>query len=107
MLLELLQHLLWIEARIGIIEAGDEPQRDNVVRAAVNPGASIFFRRQRPAHGVHDFPRSDTAGRDFPEFLDPLTVSLRIAVARERKACDQLLGERTPRALGEDDNFGL
>src|SRR5690348_15806196 len=43
MLFEILQHVLRIEARVGIIEAGDEAERNDVVLAAVNPGAAIFF----------------------------------------------------------------
>src|SRR5581483_7988876 len=39
MLLENLQHTLRIEPRVRIVEAGYEPQRHNVVLAAVNPGA--------------------------------------------------------------------
>src|SRR5713226_8113730 len=44
MLLERLKYMLRIEARIMIIEPGDEAERDDVVFRAVNPGAAIFLR---------------------------------------------------------------
>ena len=87
MLLEFLQHTLRIEARIGIVEPGDEAERDHVVFAAVNPGAAVFLRGQRPAHGVDDFAGRDAAGGDFPQFLDALSVGLRVAVLRSRSKC--------------------
>ena len=65
-LLELLQDALGIEARVGIVEPDHEAERDHVVFSAVNPGAAVFLRGQRPAHGVDDFAGRDAAGRDFP-----------------------------------------
>ncbi len=81
MLLELLQHALRIEARVGIVEAGDEAERDDVVLAAVNPGAAVFLRGQRPAHGVDHFAGRDAAGGNFPELFDALAVGLRVAIS--------------------------
>src|SRR5277367_2013878 len=66
MLLESLQHVLWIEAGIAIIETGDKSERNSVVFGAVNPGAAVFFRGQRITHGVDDFASFDAAGREFP-----------------------------------------
>src|SRR5271156_211680 len=80
MLLEILQHVLWIDARIGIVEAGDEAERNDVVFASVNPGASILFGGQRPTHGVDDLAWSDAPRRNFPQLFYALAVSLRIAV---------------------------
>src|SRR5207244_2828931 len=47
------------------------------------------------------------ARRDFPEFLDSLTICLGVSVAIWCEACDQWFGERAARAFSEDDNFGL
>src|SRR6266705_1841735 len=105
--LELLQHALRIQTRVRIVEAGYKSERHNVVRTTVNPRAAVFLRSQRPAHGVNNFSRTDPASRDFPEFLDSLTVRLRVAVASERETVDQLLSERTARAFSENDNLGL
>ncbi len=43
MLLEFLQHALRVEARVGIVESSDETERDDVVFAAINPSAAVFF----------------------------------------------------------------
>ena len=81
--LELLQHALRIETRVGIVEPGDEAERDHIVLAAVNPGAAVFLRGQRPAHGVNHFAGSDAAGGNFPQFLYALAVGLRVAISVE------------------------
>src|SRR5207245_3984464 len=105
--LELLQHALRIQTRVRIVEAGYKSERHNVVRTTVNPRAAVFLRSQRPAHGVNNFSRTDPASRDFPEFLDSLTVRLRVAVASECEACDWLVGDGAARAFSEIDNLGL
>src|SRR5580698_200741 len=55
MLLEIMQHVLRIQTWVGIIEAGDEAERNDVVFSAIDPRAAILSCRQRPAHGVDDF----------------------------------------------------
>ncbi len=79
MLLEVLQNVLRIKPRIGIIEAGHEAERNNVVLASVDPGAAILFRRQRPAHRIDHFARRDASRRNFPQLFNALAISLRIA----------------------------
>ena len=64
--LEFLQDALGIEARIGIVEPGHEAERDDVVFSAVNPGAAVFLRGQRPAHGVDDFAGRDACRQGLP-----------------------------------------
>src|SRR5215469_4258958 len=105
--LELLQHSLRIEARIGVVQAGYKPQRDHVVLAAVNPCAAVFTRSQRPAQAVDHLAGSDLAERQFPELLDALTVGLRVAVFGEVKFVDELLGERPARPFRENDDLRL
>ena len=107
MLLEFLQDALGIDTRVGIVEAHDETERNYVIFSAVNPGAAVFFRGQRPSHGVDDFAGSDAAGRNLPQFLDALSIGLRVAVAIEREARDELLGQRSARAFGKNHNLGL
>src|SRR5579864_3894277 len=80
MLLELLQNVLRIEPRISVVEPGYESERYDVVFRPVNPGAAVFFRRKRPAHGVDDFAGSDAARRDFPKLFHTDAISLRIRV---------------------------
>ena len=96
-----------IEARIGIVEAGDEPERHHVVLAAVDPRAAVFARGERPAHGVDHFAGSDAPRGHLPQFLHADAVGLRVAVLVELEASDQLLGERAARALGKHNDLGL
>src|SRR5579864_5332020 len=107
MLLEFLQHVLGIEPRIGIVESGDETERNYVVFRAVDPGAAVFLRGQRPAHRVNDLSHRDPARWNFPEFLDANAVSLRICVFGQVEFLDEILGERSARTLGENDDFGM
>jgi len=64
-------------------------------------------RSQRPAHGVDDFAGADAAGRNFPEFFYADAVGLRVGVLIQIKVLDQLLGERSAWAFGENDDLGL
>src|SRR5262249_5893751 len=107
MLFEFLQHALRIQARIGIIEPSDEPERDDIIRGAVNPAAAVFFRGERPAQGVNHLAGSNASSRNFPQFFDPLPKSLRITVLAEPEPLDQLLGERSAGPFREDDNLSL
>ncbi len=107
MFLEFLQHALRVEARIWIIESGNEPERDDIVFTAVNPRASVFFRGERPAHRVDDFARRDAAGGNFPEFFHADAVSLRVGIFREIEFVYELLGQRSARAFGENDDLGV
>src|ERR1700737_3398153 len=105
--LEFLQHALRVKPWVGIVESDDEAERDDIIFAAVNPSAAVFFCGQRPAYGVDDLARGDAAGGDFPQLLDALAVGLRVAIAIQRKARDELLGERAASSLSEDHDFGL
>ena len=65
------------------------------------------MRSQRPAHGVDDFAGADAAGRNFPEFFYADAIGLRVGVFGEIKFLNQLLGERSAWAFGENDDLGL
>ena len=112
MLLEILQHVLRIEPRIGVVEACHESERYNVVfwsatGRAVNPRAAVFLRGEGPAHRVNHFPRRDAPRRHFPEFFHADAVGLRVGVSGEIELRDELFGQRSAGAFGEDDDFGL
>src|SRR5581483_3735420 len=107
MLLELLQHALGIEPRVGIIEPGDETEGDDVVFTAINPCAAILFRRKRPSHGVDHLAASYAAWLHLPKFFDADAVGLRVAFFVKPESRDQLLGKGAASALGQDDNAGL
>src|SRR5580700_5795096 len=107
MLLEILQHVLRIETWVGIIEAGHEAERHDVVPSAIDPRAAILFCRQRPTQRVDDFAGGDAARRDFPQFFYALAVCLRIAVFGKIEFRDQLLGQRPAWAFRQNHHFGL
>ena len=44
---------------------------------------------------------------NFPQLFDSLPVGLRVAVFGRSNLCDELLGQRSARAFGEDHDFGL
>src|SRR5262249_20408455 len=96
-----------IKTRIRIIEARDKSQRNDVIRAAVNPRAAVFFDGQRPAQGVDDFARSNSSCWNFPEFFHSLAKRLRVAIATERETLDELFGECPARAVCQIYYFGL
>ena len=107
MFLEYLQHALHVEAGIGIGEAGHEAKGNNVVLATIDPGSAVFFRSQRPAHGVDYFAFGNPAGWNLPQFLHAYAISLRIAIFIEIEAGNELLGQRTAWAFSKDRDFGL
>ncbi len=107
MLFEILQHVLRIKARVGIVEADDEAERYEVVLGAVDPGAAIFLHGERPAHGVNDFPLGDAAEGHLPELFHADPVGLRIAAFREIESVNELFGQRSASALGEDRDLGF
>ena len=112
MLLERLQHMLRIEARVAIIEPGHEAERDEVVfRTAalrtIDPRSAVFFRGQRIAHRVDDFARLNAARRDFPQLFHSHAIRLRVAVFHQVELLDELLGERSASAFGEHDDLRL
>src|SRR5260370_8435508 len=85
MLFKFLKHTLRVEAGVGIVESGDEAERDNVVFAAlafrtVDPRTTVFLCGERPAQGVDHFARSNAARRNFPKFFNASAVSLRVGV---------------------------
>jgi hypothetical protein len=89
-LFEILQYVLRIEPRIEIVKAGDEAERDDVIFTAINPGAAILFRRQRPAQRVDHFTRRDASRRYLPKFFHSNAVGLRIGVAGKIEFRDKL-----------------
>src|SRR5437016_12888088 len=97
MLLELLQHALRINPRVFVVEAGDKAERNDVVFAAVDPGAAVFFGGQRPSHGVNHLAGRDAAasGGHLPEFFYAYTIGLRVAVAIKIEPPGELLGQRS------------
>mgnify|MGYP003693650431 CR=1 FL=1 len=91
--------MLRIEARILVVEAGDVAERDDVVFRSVDPAAAVFLGGERPAHGVDDLACFDRAGRDLPQLFYANAVGLRVAAFLQVVFADELLGQRSARAL--------
>src|SRR5262249_55584101 len=104
---ESLQHVLRINARISIVQAGDVAQGNNVVFRSVNPSATIFFGGKRPAHGVDDLAFFDRSRWNFPQLFYANTVDLGIAVLLQVKFVDQLLGQRSAWSFGQNRDLRL
>src|SRR5215469_2636162 len=107
MLFELLQDVLRIDARIGIVKTRDKTERYLVVLRAVNPCSSVLVKAERITHRVNHFTAIDATRRQFPQLLHADAVGLRIALVVEQETADQLLRERASAAFREDDDFGL
>src|SRR5437667_6566583 len=65
-LLKTLQHMLRIEAWVFVIQSGDKSEGNDVVLAAVDPSAAVFFPSERPAHAVHNFAGAYPTWRQLP-----------------------------------------
>ena len=63
------------------------------------------MRSPAATHGVLHEPRLVLLLRHLPQLFQPDAVFLRAALGIEAEAADQLLGERAPRALGEQRVF--
>src|SRR5947209_10920779 len=107
MLLKILQDVMRIETRIGIIEASHKAHGNNVVFRTVDPRTAIFFCRKRPAHGVDNLAFADAPRRNFPELLYSDAIYLRVTVLIEVEPPYKLLGQRAARALGKNRDLGF
>ena len=77
MVLELLESLERLEARVGVIETDDEADVDAILVEVVQEAAAIGLAVHRIADRVLDKSRLDPAFRQLPQFLEAKTVSLR------------------------------
>ncbi len=102
MLLERLQHMLRIDARIFVVESGDKPERDHLAIDAIDPGSAVFIARKWVPQRVNDLALLDAPFRKLPQFLHPDAVRLRIALRIEIEAPGKLLRTRSARPFSED-----
>ncbi len=71
----------------------------------VHEAAAAGLDPQRPAHGVGDLALAVVLGPDLPELFHADAELLRFAAFGEVELRDDLLGERAPHALGDEDIF--
>ncbi len=101
-----LKTLEFIEGRqggIGIVEIGDEPDIKLPVLGVIDEPTARGRIVERKAEIVIHLPRTVLLSRNFPDFLDPKPIFLRLATQIE--ITDDLLGQRTPRAFGDQCIF--
>ena len=102
MRLEALELLERREIGVLVVEVDDEAHGNEVLAIVIEERAAAGGIVERPAERMLDETRLVLFGRDLPQLLEADAELLRIAVAIEGKAGDELLGERAARALGND-----
>ena len=102
MILELLERLERLEARVRVIEADDEADVEPVLVELVEEAAAVSLAVHREADGVLDQARFDATLGQLPQFLEAEAIRLRRFARVETKASDQLLGNAAAATFGED-----
>src|SRR6266516_8111672 len=97
--LELLKSLMRVQPGIEIIQSNDESDRDAAIGHVVNEPAAKLFIAQRPTHRMNDAASGLLFLGDVPDFFHSSGVDLWISVAIEIECLDDLLCQRTARAL--------
>src|SRR5690606_23614729 len=100
MVLPELELLKRADVRIGVVERGDEPERDLaaglVVEEAAAPGVAL---RERPALGMDHPAGLMSFGGNLPHLLDSQTIDLRFGLGFEIKTRLDPLRQVAARAL--------
>src|SRR4030095_2508158 len=98
--LQVLERDVRIEHRVLVVEARDEPERDEVVGQRVDEPAAELLHLERTAHRVDDAARLLAAGRPPPQFLDPDAIYGRALPLVEPQPPDERLREIAADAVG-------
>ncbi len=101
-MLELLEGLERKEARIAIVETGDEAHVGAIVVQVIDETAAVGLGIERPADAVLHEARLHAAGRQLPQLLHAERVDLRICLLIEPVTLDEHLGEAAPATFGDD-----
>ncbi len=102
-----LEFLERAQVGVGIVQSGDEAQRDLVVLGVVEEGAAVGVGIHRPAGGVHHEAGLVHLGIDFPQLLHADAVGLRVAALVELVTGDDLLAQVPACAFGEQGVLGV
>src|SRR3984893_10119158 len=105
MRLEALKFVKWRQRRIPIVQVNHETNGDESVFEMIEERAAAGAIVERPAEGMLDEARPVQRGIDPPKLLQADAEFLRLAIVGEAELRDQLLGERTPRAFGDQSIF--
>ena len=101
-MLELLERFEGTEARVDVVEPGDEADIGAVVIEVIDEAAAVGARIQRPAEAVLHQAGLHAALRQLPQLFHAECVHLRIAGGVELVALDEHLGEAAAAAFGDD-----
>ncbi len=93
------------KCRVLVVEMDDEADRDQAVFIMIEERPAGRAASQRPTKSVQHLARPVLLGLDLPDFLDPDAEFLRPAFSVEPVFRDELLGERTARALRDQHVF--
>ena len=102
-----LEFLERAEVGVGVVQAGNEAQRDLVVFHVVQEGAAVGVVVHGPAGGVQHEAGLVAGGVNFPQLLDAQAVGLWVAFGIELEAGDDLLAQMATCAFGKDGVFGV
>ena len=98
--------MMRIDARIAIVESDCETDVDDPVRACRRPTSRQKCENRAASPGCGSPSRREAIVGHLPQFFNSDRVDLRVAVAVEFQAVDQLLGKRTAHSLTENSHFG-
>src|SRR5579871_5817895 len=105
--LEALEFLEGAEPGVGIVEADDEADGYLPILEMIEEGAAVDVAGERPADRMDDLARLMLGRIDLPELLEADAVGLRIGSETKLVAFDQLLGEGTTAAFGEQGELAV
>ena len=100
--LELLECLEGLEARIFVVETGDVTDVHAVAIEVIEKAAAVGPRVQRPANGVLYESRLGASCRELPELLDAETVGLRLSPVGQAEPSHEVFRHATAAPLRED-----
>ena len=90
------------EPGVGVVEADDETDGDEVVAEVVHPAAAVGVFGEGIAHGMGDFAFAEVGRLHFPYFFEAETVGLGLTFAPEVVFFDDLFRETTVTAFAEE-----
>src|SRR5262245_61546270 len=99
--LELLESLERLEARVLVVEPGDVADVHAVAVEVIEEAAAVGARVDGPSHRVLDEAGLGASRRELPELLDAEAVSLRLPPVGEAEVRHDLLGDAAAAAFGE------
>ena len=91
------------EVGVLVVEVDDEADRDLVVLKVIEERAAAGLVVERPAEAVLNEARAVLGRVDLPQLLDADAELRHVGIRIEIEAGDQLLGERSAHAFGDED----